>query len=70
MGSELTQEQLEELVEGKPTRASAVFYEKAVLDVLKSQAAGRRIYTTICFLKETQAGVTDWTPIKAKKVHF
>lgn len=68
--SELTQHELEILVEGKPQVARSVFYDKAIMNVQKSRAAGRRVYDTVCFLKETQAGVTDWVAVKARENHI
>lgn len=56
---DLTQRQLEEMVEGKKPRASAVFYEKAALDVAKSKAEGRRVYQKKVYIKVSQMGVTD-----------
>jgi len=67
---ELSQKQLEEMVEGKPQTPRAVFYDKARMHVEKSKAAGRRIYVTVTYIKETQAGVTDWVAVKARDVHF
>jgi len=67
---DLTQQQLEELVEGKPQQPRAVFYDKARMNVEKSKEAGHRVYDTTTYLKETQAGVTDWIPIKARPAHL
>ena len=67
---ELSQKQLEEMVEGKPQTPRAVFYDKARMHVEKSKAAGRRIYVTVTYIKETQAGVTDWVAVKARDTHF
>ena len=66
---ELSQKQLEEMVEGKPQTPRAVFYDKARMNVEKSKVAGHRIYDTMTYLKETQAGVTDWVAVKARKAH-
>lgn len=68
--SDLTQQQLEEIVEGKPQQPRIVFYDKARMNVEKSKIAGHRVYDTITYLKETQAGVTDWTPQKARADHI
>jgi hypothetical protein len=56
---ELSQEQLEELVEGKPAKPRAVFYEEAVINQQKSKEAGRRIYDKALFVRESHAGVRD-----------
>ena len=44
--SELSQEQLEQLVNGKPSKANAVFFDKARLNINKSKQEGKRIYET------------------------
>ena len=67
--AELSQQELEVLVEGVPHPPRVVFYDKARLNVLKSKEDGRRIYDTVTYLKETQAGVTDWIPVKARDIH-
>ena len=63
--AELTQRQLEELDQGKPNPASATFYEKAALDVLKSKEAGHRVYTRTVYVLMKQPGVTDAISFKA-----
>jgi hypothetical protein len=68
--SDLSQQQLEEIVEGKPQAPRIVFYDKARMNVEKSKIAGHRIYDTMTYLKETQAGVTDWIPQKARPEHI
>jgi hypothetical protein len=67
---DLSQHQLEELVEGKPQTPRIVFYDKARMNVEKSKVAGHRVYDTFTYLKETQAGVTDWIPVKARPEHL
>lgn len=56
---EYTNEQLEEMVVGKPQRANAVFYEKAALNVEKSKATGQRVYETKVYIQMKQAGMRD-----------
>jgi hypothetical protein len=57
--AELSQSQLEELVEGKPQKPRAVFYEKAALQVEESKQSGKRVYRTRVYVKMIQSGVTD-----------
>lgn len=64
--AELSQAQLEELVEGKPQKPRAVFYEKAALQVDESKLAGKRIYKTRVYIKLIQSGVTDNISFTAK----
>jgi hypothetical protein len=68
--AELSQAALEELVEGKPQKPRAVFYEKAALDVTESKAAGKRIYKTRTYVKMIQSGVTDNISYVAKQADF
>jgi hypothetical protein len=70
MATELSQDQLEEMVVGKPSDPNVVFYDQAILNVTRSKAAGKRMYDNCCFMKETQHGVDDWTPIVARKEHY
>lgn len=63
--AELTQRQLEELDQGKPNPASATFYEKAALDVVKSKEEGRRVYVKTVYVLLKQPGVTDTISFKA-----
>jgi len=56
---EHTQQQLEELVVGKPARPNAVFYEHAVLNVPASKEANRRIYDTKLYVILQHPGVKD-----------
>lgn len=63
---ELSQKQLEEMVVGKPIDPTIRFYEKAVIDVEASQAAGRRIYNNILMIERRIPGVTDYVPSRAK----
>ena len=70
MSTDLSQNQLEELVVGKNQIPSVVFYEKAQLNVEESKKENRRIYQTLVYIQEKQAGVTDWTPQIAKPHHF
>jgi len=58
--AELTQEQLEVMVEGRSPNPNVVFYESARLDQAASRESGRRMYKTQVFVKKTQPGVTDW----------
>jgi len=64
---ELSQKQLEELDQGRPPDPQVVFFEKAKLNHEKSEAAGRRIYDKVVYLKATHPGVTDWVPYMATK---
>ena len=68
--SELSQKQLEEMVNGKPVKPRAVFYESAVLDVNASREAGARVYTSQLFLKRSNPGVTDWIPERVQQSHI
>ena len=70
MAAELSQHQLEELVNGKAQTPNIVFFDKARLNVAESKKVNRRMYDTITYIKETQAGVTDWIPQKARKHHI
>lgn len=63
--AELSQRQLEELDQGKPSAPIATFYEKATMDVDKSKAAGRRVYEKVVFVLLKQPGVTDSISYKA-----
>jgi hypothetical protein len=65
MAQDYTNQQLEEMVVGKPERANAVFFEKAALNIEKSKEAGRRIYDPTVYVKMTQPGVTDSIAYKA-----
>lgn len=56
---ELTQKQLEEMVNGKPTDPQATFFEKAALDHKASQLANCRKYRKAIYITKFQAGVTD-----------
>jgi hypothetical protein len=60
-----TQQQLEEMVVGKPARANAVFYEHAVLNVPASKQAGRRMYDTKLYVILQHAGVKDSVSFEA-----
>jgi len=70
MANELSQEQLEEMVNGKPAKPRCVFYESATLDHEASKAAGRRVYTAVVMCKLTQPGVHDWTAYHAQADDF
>ena len=67
MSQELSQSQLERMVQGEMPDPNCVFYEQSKLDVDKSKAAGRRVYSTVLMVKYTQPGVTDWAPQRAQK---
>lgn len=67
MAQEYTNAQLERMVLGKVEKPNVVFYEESCMDVEKSKAAGRRIYSTVLMVKYTQPGVTDWAPQRAQK---
>jgi hypothetical protein len=64
--ADLSQRQLEEMVEGRPQNPNVMFYEQATLDHVASTKAGHRIYRKAVFIKVTQPGVTDWTAYKAQ----
>ncbi|GAJ15112.1 unnamed protein product, partial [marine sediment metagenome] len=64
--ADLSQRQLEEMVEGKPQNPNVMFYEQATLDHVASKEAGHRVYRKAVFIKVTQPGVTDWTAYKAQ----
>jgi hypothetical protein len=64
---ELSQKQLEAIVDGDKPDPNCVFYEESKLDVEASKAAGRRVYTTVLMVKYTQPGVTDWAPQRAQR---
>jgi len=68
--AELSQEQLEELVVGKPEKPRAVFYEQAVLNHSKSKVERRRIYDRCVFIKMVAPGTTDWQPYIAQQKDF
>lgn len=70
MAGELSQRELEELVVGKPQKPTVLFYDRALLDVTASKEANRRIYRTLTFINEKQAGVTDWVAESAKPHHI
>ena len=70
MSTDLSQNELEELVVGKNQKPTVLFYEKARIDVEASKREGRRIYQTLIYIKERQVGVTDWIPQIAKKHHI
>jgi hypothetical protein len=56
---QLTQQQLEEMVEGKHPDPNAVFFEQAVLNVPESHRQARRVYEKKLFVKLSQPGVID-----------
>ena len=70
MPAELSQQQLEEMVNGKAQKGTVVFYDKARIDTRKSKEEGRRVYKTFTYVKVQQAGVTDWVAHIAKKHHI
>lgn len=59
---ELTQKELEEMVNGRPADPNVTFFEKAVLNPAMSKASGRRIYDTHTFIQKKYPGVTDFVP--------
>jgi hypothetical protein len=67
---ELSQTQLEELVNGKPAEPRAEFFEKAVLDTQASRKANRRIYRKAVYVTKTQPGVIDRVAELAQPVDF
>ena len=64
---EYTQKQLEEMVVGKSAKPRAYFFEKAALNVAKSNEAGRRIYDKKLYVRPIQTGVTDSISYLAQK---
>ena len=56
---QLTQDQLEEMVDGKRFKPRAIFFEKATLDVAASKERGRRIYKAVEFIQLFQPGLSD-----------
>ena len=67
MSRELSQTQLEQMVNGSPQLPNVIFYEQAILDHAASEEAGYRVYVKTVFIKITQPGVTDWVSYKAQK---
>lgn len=67
MSRELSQAQLERMVNGDDQLPNVVFYEQAVLDHAASNELGDRVYRKSIFIKITQPGVTDWVSYKAQK---
>ena len=67
MSRELSQQKLEQMVNGSPQLPNVIFYEQAILDHSASEAAKHRIYVKTVFVKITQPGVTDWVSYKAQK---
>ena len=70
MAHDHTQKQLEEMINGKPQIANAVFYEQAMLDHAASKTLGRRVYIKTVFIKVTQPGITDWASYMALPADF
>jgi hypothetical protein len=70
MPQDLTQAQLEMLVNGAPQLPNVIFYEKAALDRDASDKAHKRIYAKVVYIKITQPGLTDWAAYKAQKEDF
>lgn len=64
---EYTQQELEEMVTGRPADPHVTFFEKAILNVEKSREAQRRIYDTHTFIQKRYPGVTDYVPEIATK---
>jgi hypothetical protein len=62
---DLSDNQLVEMVTGKPEKARAVFFEKAVLDTITSKRKGHRIYEQSIYVLLKQAGVSDSISYKA-----
>ena len=67
MSRELSQQKLEQMVNGSPQLPNVVFYEQAILDHAASEEAGHRVYVKTVFIKITQPGVTEWVSYKAQK---
>jgi hypothetical protein len=65
--ADLSQAQLEELVNGKPIAPRAMFYDQAELDHEESVQEGRRIYHKALYIKITAPGVTDWVAYRAQR---
>ena len=63
----LTQEQLEEMVEGKKPNPNAVFYEHAALNVERSKASGHRMYDKKVYIKLSNPGIADSMSYEAQK---
>ncbi len=66
MAQELSQKELERMVDGDKPDPNCVFYEESKIDVEASKKADRRIYNTVLMVKYTQPGVTDWAPQRAQ----
>ena len=67
MSRELSQQKLEQMVNGSPQLPNVIFYEQAILDHSASGDAKHRIYAKTVFVKITKPGVTDWVSYKAQK---
>ena len=70
MSRELSQNVLEQMVNGDPQIPNVIFYEQAILDHEASNNSGERVYHKAVFVKITQPGVTDWVSYKAKRADF
>ena len=66
MSRELSQQKLEQMVNGSPQLPNVIFYEQAILDHAASEEAKHRVYIKTVFVKITQPGVTDWVSYKAQ----
>ena len=65
--ADLSQAELEEMVQGKPIDPFVTFEEKAVINVAKSREAHRRVYDTKLMITNRYPGVTDYIPRQATK---
>ena len=63
---EYTQQQLEEMVVGKPIDPTIEFYEQALLDIEESKRLKRRVYQDVLMIKRRVPGVTDFVAQRAQ----
>ena len=70
MSQDLTQKQLEQMINPTGARAKAVFFEKPVLDREASVLAGMRKYVKAVYVKLIAPGVTDFIPYRAQQADF
>lgn len=68
--AELSQKQLEEMVNGKPAKPAVQFFEKAALNVAESNLQGRRVYDTVVYMIARHSGVKDAVSHRASKSDF
>lgn len=66
MAQDLSQAELERMVQGKPVDPTITFFEQAILDPEESKKQGRRIYINRLMIKRVIPGVDDYVAQRAR----